>query len=85
MGEDANLDNSTEGIESSKRTRVVTQTKYPLPDNRTDFDPHHLKIISAYASLSLNGTKELRSGNTAIGASIRIIESKIQLILTIGC
>lgn len=60
MVEDTNPDNSTEGIESSKRTRVVTQTKYPLPDSRTDFDPHHLKIISAYASLSLNGTKELK-------------------------
>ena len=57
---DTNPDNSTEGIESSKRTRVVTQTKYPVPDSRTDFDPHHLKIISAYASLSLNGTKELK-------------------------
>lgn len=60
MIEKMNPDNSTEGIESSKRTRVVTQTKYPLPDGRTDFDPHHLKIISAYASLSLNGIKELK-------------------------
>lgn len=60
MIEKMNPDNSTEGIESSKKTRVVTQTKYPLPDGRTDFDPHHLKIISAYASLSLNGIKELK-------------------------
>jgi hypothetical protein len=60
MVEEMNPDKSTEGIESSKRTRVVTQTKYPLPDGRTDFDPHHLKIISAYASLSLNGSKELK-------------------------
>ena len=42
MVEDINPENSTVGIESSKRTRVVTQTKYPLPDGRTDFANHQL-------------------------------------------
>ena len=60
MGDNIYPDTSTESTEPSKRTRVITQTKYPLPDGRTDFDPHHLKIISAYVSLSLNGTKELK-------------------------
>lgn len=60
MVEGINPDIPPEGVESSKRTRVITQTKYPLPDSRTDFNPHHLKIISSYASSSPNGSKELK-------------------------
>lgn len=87
MGEDINPDNSTEGIESSKRTRVVTQTKYPLPDSRAYFDPHHLKIISAYASLSLNGSKELKYSDfsqTSLGFNSQLVSGNNKFLENIG-
>ncbi|KAB2941896.1 MAG: hypothetical protein MPEBLZ_02865 [Candidatus Methanoperedens nitroreducens] len=91
MGEDINpdinVDNSIESTESSKRTRVVTQTKYPLPDSRTDFDPHHLKIISAYASFSLNGSKELKYSDfsqASLGFNSQYISGNNKYLENIG-
>lgn len=87
MGEEIKSVNPIEGIEPSKRTRVVTQMKYPLPDSRTDFDPHHLKIISAYASLSMNGSKELKYTDfslTSLGFNNQFVSGNNKYLENIG-
>jgi hypothetical protein len=76
---------------SDKRTRNVVPTDFPLPDPRADFEPHHIKIIQAYATLSQRGSKELKysdftknilgfnsqyvSGNNKFLESIGLLES----------
>ncbi len=87
MVEDTNPDNSTEGIgiESSKRTK--TQTKYPLPDGRTDFATHQLKIISAYATMSPNGSKELKYSDfsqTILGFNNQYVSGNNKFLESIG-